>query len=285
VTTAQRDFWLRCGAAVAAMFLLAPAFGALLPAEPFHRVMSRTLQVGLVIALLVRRGSLRTWPTKVHAMGMRGPGRAARFGAGFGVAFGAMVAFLVLSWALGGRPLHGPEHRLSFGAQLLQAAVAGLAVAYFEELLCRGYLKDVLGDVGSATIFAGVHLFRPLQGSLPAGSGYKPLLAFERFPDMVESWTDPRLATLGFVSLWVFAMGLNRLRDRTGTLYLGIGFHAGLVFVLALYRRYLVTSTPGDPWIFGGTRLHDGLLGAIVLGLFMLAAYRLPLPRRFRGKP
>jgi len=261
--------------------LLAPIFGALFPAEPFHRVMSRTLQVGLVIALLIRRGSPRTWPAKVRAMGMRGPGRRGRFGAGFGVALLAMIAFLVLSWALGGRPLHGPEHRLSLGAQLLEAAVAGLAVAFFEELLCRGYLKDTLGDMGSAVLFAGVHFFRPLHGSLPAGSGYHPLLAFARFSDLLESWTDPRLATLGFLGLWMFAMGLNRLRDRTGTLYLGIGFHAGLVFVLAFYRRYLEACTPLSPWIYGGARLHDGLLGALVLGLFMLAAYRMPLPRRF----
>jgi len=276
------SFWLRVGAAVAAMFVLAPVFGMVFSDEPFHRVMTRVLQVAVVVALLLGSGPVRAWPEKIRAMGLRGPHRCARFlaGASFGVF--ALVALLALSWALGGRtPVD--DHRLPLWEHLGKAIAAGILVSLFEETLVRGYMKDVLGNVVSAFVFAAVHYFQPLPKvgapkSAPAGEGYEPLLAFERAGDLFEAWTVPRNATLGVATLFLFAMALNRLRERTGTLYVGIGLHAGLVFVLGFYRRFLEGETPLSKWIYGGTRVHDGLLGLVAIGLLCLAAYRLPLP-------
>jgi hypothetical protein len=148
-------------------------------------------------------------------------------------------------------------------------------------------MKDALGGAWSAVLFGAVHYFQPLAKdslpkSRPAGEHYDPLLGFRRLGDLVEAWTEPRNATLGFLSLVVFALALNRLRERTGTLYLGIGIHAALVFALEFYRRFLVTATPRSPWIFGGSRIHDGLLGLAALGVLLLLAYVLPLPPPLR---
>ena len=100
---------------------------------------------------------------------------------------------------------------------------------------------------------------------------------------MFESWLDPRIAGMGMVGLFLFGLALNRLRKRTGTLYLGIGLHAGLVFALAIYRRWVHGETPESLWVHGGARLHDGLLGVLFLALVCLAAYRAPLPRFLRS--
>ena len=145
----------------------------------------------------------------------------------------------------------------------------------------RYRLKDVLGGGRSALLFACGHFFRPLGDTAPAGEGYDSLLVFRRLGDLLEGWTDLRSVALGLPGLFLFALALNRLRDRTGTLYLGMGVHAGLVFTLASYRRFLSGDTPGDPWIWGGTRVHDGLVGVVALGLLLVAAHVVPLPKRF----
>jgi hypothetical protein len=141
-------------------------------------------------------------------------------------------------------------------------------------------LKDAIGGVASAALYSGAHYFRPLSGTAPAGPEYDPFLVLERASSMLEAWTVPRNATLGFFSLFLLGLALNRLRDRTGTLYLGIGVHAGLVFAVEAYRRILHPVTEKSAWIFGGPRLHDGMLGTLAIALLCLAVARLPLPGR-----
>jgi len=277
VSAPQRDLLVRLGAAVAATFLLAPIVGALLPTVPFHRVMTRVFLGAFVIAVVVRRGHPRTWPDRLRAVGVKGPERARRFSTGVIVSILLTVALLAVSWGLGGRT--GAVGELPpLGLHVLKAALAALVVSFLEEILCRGYLLDVIGGVPSALIYAAVHYVRPLHGSAPA-DGFDPLLGFKRLPELLASFDDSRNVLLGISSLFVFGLALNRLRQRTGTLYLGIGLHAGLVFALAFYPRFLTSHAGAEsPWIHGGGRLHDGLCGALMLGLLLLAAHRLPLP-------
>jgi membrane protease YdiL (CAAX protease family) len=278
VTTAQRDLLVRLGAAVAATLVLAPVAGALLDTVPFHRVMTRLFLAALVIAFVVKRGHPRTWPARLRGMGLAGPERGRRFAAGFLASLLLVVLLLAVSWALGGRTGAVAESP-PLGLHVLKAAAAAIVVSFLEEILCRGYFLDVIGGVGSALVYAAAHYLRPVHGSDPA-DGFDPLLGFKRLPELFGSFANAQNVTLGLASLFVFGLALNRLRSRTGTLYLGIGLHAGLVFVLALYTRFL-TSHPGRDaaWIHGGGRLHDGLIGMLMLGLLLLAAHRLPLPR------
>jgi hypothetical protein len=278
------DFTLRVAAAVAAALVLSPVAGLFLPATPFHRVMTRAFQVSLVVALLVRRPPLRTWPAAIRAMGLRGPWllgdrvdrRQLLLGAGVGVA--AMVGVLLLSWLLGGRAPQEEPHRLPFAYHAGKALLTALVVSTFEEILVRGYLRNALGGLASAILFAGIHFVQPSGRTAPAGAGYDPLLAVKRLPELLESWTEPQNALLGFPCLLLLALALNRLRDRTGALYLGIGLHAGVVLVVQLYRRFLAGEATA-PWIYGGAFLRDGLLPLLALLLLLLAAYRAPLPR------
>ena len=276
---AQRDLIVRLGAAVVATLVLAPPLGAVLDTVPFHRVMTRLFLGALVIAFAVKRGHPRTWPAKLRAMGLAGPDRFGRFLAGLLVSILLTVLLLAVSWALGGRsgaaPLVEPP---PLALHLLKAALAAIVVSFLEEILCRGYFLDVIGGPASALVYAAAHYLRPLHGSAPA-DGFDPLLGVKRLPELCGSFHDARNLTLGLLSLFVFGLALNRLRERTGTRYLGIGLHAGLVFVLALYPR-LLQSFPGAEaaWIHGGGRLHDGVLGTLMLGFLLLAARRLALP-------
>jgi membrane protease YdiL (CAAX protease family) len=269
------DFTVRVAAAFVVALALSPVVGVLSPHTPFHRVMTRTFQAALLVALLVRRGPVRTWPGKLRAMGFRGPERRKRVLLGAAVGVGAMVLVLLLSWALGGRGA-APPHRLSLPVHLLFALGTGITVGLGEEIFFRGYLKDAVGGLASAVIFALVHYLAPIGRTMPAGGTYDPLLALKRLHEL-NAWTDPKRAGLGIPCLFVFALALNRLRDRTGTLYVGMGLHAGIVFVLMLYGRFLDVNS-SDPRIWGGYFVRDGVVPLLALLLLLLASYRAPLP-------
>jgi hypothetical protein len=271
------DFALRTAAAFVAALALAPVAGVLLPEEPFHKVMTRAFMLALVVALVVGRGPVREWPGKLRAMGFRGPQRLRRVLLGLAVGSGALVLVLVASWLLGGRALAQGPHRVPFWEDLGGAVLSAVFVALFEEIFFRGYLKDALGNVGSAAIFAAIHFVQPIGTTPPAGSDYDPLLAVKRLPEVFEAWTELRRATLGVACLLALGLALNRLRERTGTLYLGMGIHAGAVFVIQIYRRVL--GGPTDPWIHGDALMRGGgLLPLLALLLLLLASYRAPLP-------
>lgn len=273
-----QDFLVRLGVAILAMFLLSPLVAVFCAGVPVHRVMTRTLQVALVIALVVGRGPIRTWPGKLRAMGFRGPWRLRRAALGALPCLPLFVLVLGVSWALGGRPYEPDEHRLSLLAAVAGALAAAVGVSLFEEILVRGYLKNTLGNVASALLFSAVHNLKPLARSAPTPEGFDPAFSLKHAGTLVEAWSDPRKATLGLLGLFLLGMALNRLRERTGSLYAGMGAHAGMVFVLALYPRWLEGESPGNLWLFGGTRLYDGALGIAALVVLTALAYRAPLP-------
>jgi membrane protease YdiL (CAAX protease family) len=270
------DFTLRTAAAFVAALALSPVLGLAFPEEPFHRMMTRTFQLALVVALVVRRGPVREWPAKLRAMGFRGPERRRRALLGAAVGVAAMSVLLLVSWAVGGRPAVEGPHRLPLAVHLLRAAGTGIAVGLFEEIFFRGYLKDAIGGIASAGLYAVVHFNAPIGKTAPAGEGYDPLLAVKRLHEL-NAWTDPQRAGLGIPCLVILGLALNRLRERTGSLYVGMGLHAGIVFVLALYGRFLVMK-PDNPWIHGGGFARDGVLPLLALLLLLLASYRAPLP-------
>jgi len=274
----RADFWLRVLGAFVASLVLSPVFAVFLPGEQVHRIMTRTFQGTLVVLLLLRAGPPRTWRRKAQGLGARGPYRLRRLAAG---ALPAILVFSLLIWGsylAGGRETLIAPSRLSFGERALKAVLAAVGVAYFEELLVRGYMKNVLGYFSSAFVFAVIHNFQPVAGSAPAGEGYDPLLAVKNLDLLVESWTDPHLALPGTLGLLIFAFLLNDMRDRSGTLLWGMGFHGGLVLCLALYRQWLEGAPSGPRWIFGGSRLYDGALGIGALLACWAAVRYVPLP-------
>lgn len=275
-----KDFLLRIGAAFVIALVLAPVFGVIFDSEPFHRVMTRCFLITLVVALALGAGHPGTWPAKLAAMGLRGPHRIFRFGYGVGVALLLVTGLLLVSWLLGGRvPPEQPFHRALL-IHFLIAAARGCAVGLFEETICRGYLKDLMGGPASALVYAVVHYFKPASGSAPAGPDYDPLLAIKRLPELFEGLGHPQNMTLGVFGLFLFGMALNRLRERTGNLYVGIGLHAGLVFALDFFRRVLSDVPDGSYWIFGGGRLYDGVLGNLMLLILLVLAYKAPIRGR-----
>ena len=172
-----------------------------------------------------------------------------------------------------------PKHGLAYALSVF--TLSAVLVSFTEEVLFRGYMKDVLGGVFSAFLYAIVHFFRPMKKTQPA-DGYERFLVFERFGDLMEGWMNVQNMTWGISTLFLFGLALNKLRDRTGTLYVGIGLHAGWVFCMRFYQQWIDPVPNGSRMIWGGNRVHDGLVGMIAMLILLLLAYKAPLPAKLR---
>lgn len=279
-TRGRLDFVIRLALAFLLTLALVPVVAVALPGVAYHRLLTRTLLILILATFLLGRRSAPSWGESLRAMGLRGPGSAPRFVVGAAVSIVLFAIILGLSWVAGGRPLESPVAS-TWPRDLAVAALTGLGVAILEETLWRGYLRGLLGAVVSSILYASVHYFRPLAGSPVAPGPYDPFMAVRRLPEMFQSLSEPRHLTLGLLSLFLLGMALCRLRERSGTLWLGMGVHAGFVLAIAVYRDFFVVNAQGSLWIYGGTRLHDGLLATVALGLLFWLAACGPLPRAF----
>lgn len=272
---------LRLAVAFALTFALVPLVALALPETAFHRLFTRTLFLLILAIFLTGRSHPRTWAQSLKRMGLRGPGSLRDLAAGVAASLLLFTAVLFMSWLAGGRPL-GPLESM-WPQHLLTAIISGLGVGILEETLWRGYLRARVGAAFSSFLYAAAHYFRPLSGSPSAPGPYDPLMALRRFPEMLESWSEPRHLTLGMLALFLLGMALSRMRRQSGRLWLPIGVHAGFVFAIALYRDFFATVAQGSPWIYGGTRLYDGLLG--VMAVALLLAWARPLAKALGNRP
>ncbi|MHC4408940.1 MAG: CPBP family glutamic-type intramembrane protease [Planctomycetota bacterium] len=278
MSSEAKSVCVKFAAAFVVTVILAPMLAAwVLPDERWHRVTTRTFLGAVILIFSFSAGHPRHWIEKLRGLGLDGPQRGERVFLGIVVSSILFIVLVLAEVVLGGRgmPLQPPKRPLS--TDLARAMFTAFNVSIIEEILCRGYLKSAIGGTMSALLYAGAHYFRPMHRTAPA-DGYDPLLVFRRFPELLEGWTVPNHFTFGLLSLFLFGLALNKLRDRTGTLYVGMGIHFGVVMGLKLYGRAVGTQPLGSPMVWGSSRMHDGLIGFLVMLALLVWAYRGRVP-------
>jgi len=246
---------------------------------PFHRVLSRCLQVSLVVLL---------WPTvqwiglrRISALGLRSNPVSAR-DVSTGVLLGVFGVFLVsaiclflgfISWR--DDPAFG-----SLGRIVLTAG----AVSLVEEAVFRGIVLGIClwnlsarGAIAvSSALFAVVHFLKPAKTRLAPeavqwSSGYTELFSF------AGALPSSAVLFFGLASLFLAGWILARATLRTRSLWLPIGLHAGWVFGVQTSNLFLrSTSSDGAgflPWV--GPALVSGAVptGLLPLGGLLLAGW------------
>lgn len=182
--------------------------------------------------------------------------------AGIVCGVGMMTALILLIRALGGIQFSGLALH---GSVLLKSAalygIAFLLVGFFEEFTFRGYMQKVLGErIG----------FRPAAVILSA------LFGAVHFLNGGETWVGALMAA-GFGVVSCVAL------QRTGSLWLSIGMHAGFdyaeTFIFGVpdggfpARNALMNATLHGPnWLTGGVVGPEGSVMAFVMlaGSFVL---------------
>lgn len=251
-----------------------------LAAHPFSRYFSRALLLTALLGLwpLLRAAGMRSW----QEVGLSQPARERRrLAAAFLIGSLLVAGLFLLEMAGPARALNPNRTMGDLGVRLLKAAQTAVFVSAIEELLFRGAMFGVLRKSWSwptalglsSVVYALVHfLGRPPEPpTVEWGSGLAVLWA-------IPPTTATALLPPAFLNLTLAGMILGVCYQRTGSLFLPVGLHAGWIFGLKLggFVTRAVADTPGVFW--GSGRIIDGWLAFLVLGLLLAFCLRFPWP-------
>ena len=246
---------------------------------PFHRVLSRSVQISALVLL---------WPAllwiglrRVKDLGLQRNLSAGRdVVAGLVLAVG-IVALLAVFYLLAGWFVLRPDPEWGKLGRIVLTAVA---VGSIEEFIFRGVilglclwsLRPTAAIAASSLLFAVLHFLKPARSSLQAGevhfwSGWTELLNF------TAAWPAPAVLAAGMASLLVAGWILGLATVKTHSLWLPIGLHTGWVFAQQTLQVFL-RPAPAEisalwPWV--GPNLVSG---AVPTGLLPLVALALTGP-------
>lgn len=199
--------------------------------------------------------------------------------AGWVIASG-LLAVLCIGSSLAGayepRPVVGDVAKFT-----TKVIVPALVTAPLEEWLFRGillglwlrFVRPVPAVAGAALMFAFLHFLDPPK-SMVFEDPRHPLAGFQLLGGVLLHFTEPRFFVTDFLTLLLVGVILGWMRLRTGTLWFGIGLHAGWVFALKacsfFYSR--VDGHPLRPWWLG-ENLRSGVLPLLTLALTLMVCF------------
>ena len=272
------------------LFLIAAALLSALLYFPVYQALSAIWEIRpdrVFYRLVMVISVLGFWPfVKLLDMNNRSalgyslqPGRyLPALGMGFGIGVAIMSVTACLLVVSGARlPDPGAINLNTITAALFTGLLSGIVVAVIEESFFRGALQHGMRRQSSLLLsllcvnlfYAAVHFTRPPivtdATSLDWSSGWRMLAGmlhkFANFTDFADS----------FITLVVAGLLLSLIRERTGSIVICIGIHAGWVLMIRLTRE--VTSTAsGTPaaQLIGSYDYITGWAATLVLGLVTL---------------
>lgn len=223
-------FWLAHGAAAG---LESARLTAFLAKTDFERFFHRSVMI-VALALL--------WPL-LRALRIRDFGQdlgLARDRRGWRRLIAGFLAALVTLLILGGILIFTGIYRVRAHIPIEKLAwlpVTAATVAVLEEFLFRGALQGVLRKttvdsfamVAVAVLFAIVHFLSP-HGTPPgAAADVQWWSGLALLPDTLDQFRQPALLLGGFTTLLLVGLILGYARDRTRSLWMPAGLHAGWV--------------------------------------------------------
>jgi membrane protease YdiL (CAAX protease family) len=155
--------------------------------------------------------------------------------------------------------------------RLPSLALSAMVVALLEECLFRGgifglfrrTLRPFTALFWVTAIFAIVHFLKP-DGDVIVQDVHW-LSGFALLPQVFHPFAEPMRALAGFSTIFVLGWVLGYATLRTRSLWLAIGFHAGVVFVKMSFAKFTKREALSLPWI--GPELQMGLVPVGVLAL------------------
>lgn len=239
---------------------------------PFHRVLSRCLQVSVLVLLLpaLRWIGLRR-PSELNLQ--RNPRAAVDTVTGFALAAGGVAALAALYVASGWFVFAPAPAWSSLGRIVLTAGVVGAV----EEIVFRGVVLGIClwslprrpAILVSALFFATVHFLKPAKTEIVADS-VRWWSGLAEMLNLAPGLPSTALLAFGFASLLLAGWILGACAVRTRSLWLPFGLHAGWVFSQQSSNLFLrpAATDPAAllPWV--GPNLVNG---AVPTGLLPIA--------------
>ncbi len=237
--------------------------------QGFHRYFTRIVEI---VALLLLWPLARSLKVKSLAeLGLRWDTRwASRLAFGFFAAVALMAVMSLGVSAFGGVILHPPGERRfdEIGKVIFTAACVG----FIEECIFRGAFLGLLQRsmsrfgalVASSLFFAVLHFLQPLKSEIaPADVQWSSGLAL--IPSIFSQWNQPVMVAASFTTLVAVGWVLGWVTQRTHSLWLGIGLHAGWVFCVQGLAKFAAFAPGMLPWIGADIRIGLAPLITVIL--------------------
>ncbi|MBM4264074.1 MAG: CPBP family intramembrane metalloprotease [Deltaproteobacteria bacterium] len=252
-------------------------FGVSYEAYPYSRIFNRFFMISGIVLFIVFRRWLRLGPATEL-------GLLPRDHAGATVGKGtllALVSMILLAAAMTLNDTYTPGLRHNWSVILSRCANALLAAAgasFFEEFFFRGIVfKGLRHDLGllpgylaANLFFAAVHFVQPADDAplteLDPWAGFVHLAAsFRPFLDIGTLFP-------GLLGLFLIGVILCYAFERTGTLYLAMGLHAGWIIGIKTIGVFGRFRREDLGWLFGSTdpKIVSGVatwIGIVLVGL------------------
>jgi membrane protease YdiL (CAAX protease family) len=208
------------------------ALSAFLARTDFQRYFDRAVTVSALLLLwpLMRELRIQNFGYDLGLVrDRRGPRRC---GAGFLVALAPLLILGAVLIATGVYKLHS---HFRYG-KLAWLPFTALVVALIEEFLFRGALQgavrktavDEFAMIAVAVLYAAVHFLKPPGSETQPGSVHW-WSGLALLPDTLAGFRQPGLLLGGFTTLLAAGLILGYARDRTRSLWMPVGLHAGWV--------------------------------------------------------
>lgn len=261
---------------------------------PFHRYLSRSLQVAAILLLWPLLRSLRI--RSLAEFGIMCNPRPLR-DLSVGLAAGVLCAVLLQPMLL----LSGSfVLRYGWDASVLHALprilMTALVVAALEEFLFRGVLlgffrqftSPLLAIVCSSVLFAGVHFLNlPAAGShAPSPEWWSGLAMLGSVGSALPPWP---ILLLAFATLFAAGLILAWMTIRTASLWAGFGLHSCWILGQQLFNAaagFQVTPSGGLLPFFGPSQCNGMVpVGLVPLASLLIAGILAALLLRKRERP
>ena len=235
--------------------------------QGFPRYFTRIVEVTAVLFLwpLARSLTVRS----LAELGLRWDARwGRRLAFGFLAAVALMAVMSVILFAFGGLIFRPAEQRLA--GEIPKVIFTAACVGFIEECIFRGaflgLLQRSMSRLGalfaSSLFFAVLHFIQPLKTTIaPADVTWSS--GFALIPTVFRQWGDPVMIAASFTTLLAVGCVLGWATQRTHSLWLGIGLHAGWVFCVQGLEKFAYFAPGKLPWI--GADIRIGLAPLITV--------------------
>jgi membrane protease YdiL (CAAX protease family) len=232
----------------------------------FGKVMRRILMVVALIVFLVFRKSLRFGALVSSGLKIR-PGFFRQFLFGFLLAGLPLLIYYGLGLLTGAWIIHIDYN--SAGVTILyiiKYALIGCLIGIIEEILFRGFvLQSFLENMSlpvavcaCSLIYSMLHFFK---ADVFVSTGFQPFVGFVTIAQFFKPIFFELFKNLpAIIGLFLVGVVLSYAFIKTKSLYLSIGLHTGMVFMMKADGMFLVRVREKLGWLFGDSKLVTGVL-------------------------
>ncbi len=240
----------------------------------FGKVMRRILMLVTLIVFLVFRKSLRFGTLVSSAIKIK-PGFHRQLLFGFLLAAVPLLAYYGLGLLTGAWIIHIDfivHNRVETDLvvetilDIVKYGFIGFLIGFMEEMFFRGYLLQSFQESMSlpkavcvcSLIYSMLHFFK---ADVFVSTGFQPFVGFVTIAQFFKPIFFEFIKNLpAIIGLFLVGVVLSYAFIKTKSLYLSIGLHAGMVFMMKTDALFLVRVREKQEWLFGDSDLVTGVL-------------------------